>query len=87
MEAFAVFVEEGVFAVFNEGALDLFGGAPALGNLHAIGNAAHVHLGNGRALAGVEVLRGENSVKLAIDFENVALADRRGDYLDHKSSL
>ena len=50
-------------------------------------DAAHVDLGNGRALAGMEVLGGQNDVELAVHVENIALADGRGDDLDHKSSL
>ncbi|MNV80013.1 hypothetical protein D3C71_1735900 [compost metagenome] len=76
MEAFGIFIEEGVLAVFDEGALDLFGRAVALGDLHAVGNAAHVDLGDRRALARVEVLGGKNDIELAVNVENVALADR-----------
>jgi hypothetical protein len=35
----------------------------------------------------MKVLSGENDVELAVYVENVALADRRGDDLDHKTSL
>ncbi len=76
VEAFAIFIKEGVLAVFDEGALDLFGRAVAFGDLHAVGNAAHVDLGDRRALARMEVLRGKNDIELAVNVENVALADR-----------
>ncbi|MNK77522.1 hypothetical protein D3C87_971280 [compost metagenome] len=75
VEAFAIFIKELEVQVFNESALDLLGGAPALGDLHAVNDAAHVHLRDRRALAGVKVLRGENDVKLAVHVENIALAD------------
>ena len=53
--ALAVLVEEAVLPVLDEGALDLLGGAVALGDLHAVGDAAHVDLGHRRALAGMNV--------------------------------
>ncbi|MNL49067.1 hypothetical protein D3C87_1719720 [compost metagenome] len=87
MEAFAIFIKELMVDVFDEGALDLFRRTPALRHLHAIDDAAHVDLGNRRALAGVEVFSGENDIELAVDIDDVALADGRGDDLDHKSSL
>jgi hypothetical protein len=31
----------------------------------------------------MEVLRGEHDIELAVDIEDVALADRRSDDLDH----
>ncbi|MCY1303586.1 hypothetical protein D9M70_533000 [compost metagenome] len=76
VEAFGIFIEEGMLAVFDEGALDLLGRAVALGDLHTVGNAAHVDLGHRRALARVEVLGGKHDIELAVDVENVALTDR-----------
>ena len=76
VEALAVLVEEGVLAILHEGALDLLGGAVALGDLHAVGDAAHVELGDGRALAGVDVLGGENDIELAVHVDDVAFAER-----------
>ncbi len=75
VEAFAVFVEELEVQVFDESALNLFRRAPALRNLDAIDDAAHVDLRHRRALAGVEILRGENDIELAVHVENIALAD------------
>ena len=61
------------------GALDLFGGLVALRDLGAVGNPPHVDLGGGRPLAGMEVLGGEHDVELAVDLDDVALADLAGD--------
>ena len=55
MEAVAVLIHELVFLVLDEGALDLIGGLEAERHLHPVGNAAHVHLGHRRALAGMDV--------------------------------
>ncbi len=41
----------------------------------------------GVPLPGWKFCGGQNDVELAVDFENIALADRGGDDLDHKSSL
>ena len=65
--------------VVDEGALDLLGGLPTLGDLHAVGDAAHVDLGGRRALAGVEVGGGKNDIELAVHLDDVALAERGGD--------
>ena len=75
MEALAVLVEEGVLAVFDESALDLLGGPVALGHLHAIGDAAHVELRDGRTLAGVDVLRRQDDVEPAVHVDDIALAE------------
>ena len=80
MVAVAVLVEEGEFAVLDEGALDLLGGLVAVGGLHAVRNAAHVDLGRRRALAGMEALRGQNDIELAIvALDDIALANRTCD--------
>ncbi len=85
--ALAVLVEEVVVAVLDEGALDLLGRAVALGDLHAVGDAAHVELGHRRALAGVDVLGAQDDVELAVLFDDVALAERAGDDLHGDVSL
>ena len=87
MEAFAIVVEERVFAILDDGALDLLDGLVALRNLHAVADPAHVDLGGRRALAGMEALGGQNDVELAVDIENIALADRAGDNLHRCYSL
>ena len=79
MEAFAVLVHELVLAVLDEGALDLIGGLEAQRHLHAVGNAAHVHLGHRRAFAGVDVLGGDDDPELAVDFDDIAFTQRTGD--------
>ena len=81
MEAFAVVVEELVLAILDDGALDLLDGLVALRNLHAVADAAHVDLGGRGALAGMEAFGGQNDVELAVDVENIALADGAGDNL------
>ena len=75
----AVLVEVGVLAVLDEGALDLLGGLVALRRLHPVGDAAHVDLGRRRALAREEAFGREDGVELAVDLEDVALADGAGD--------
>src|SRR5579862_1413788 len=79
VEALAVLVHELVLAVLDEGALDLVGGLEPHRHLHAVGNAAHVHLGHRGALAGVDVLGGDNDPELAVDFDDIAFTQRTGD--------
>jgi hypothetical protein len=81
VEAFAILIKERVLAVLDMGALDLLGGAVALGHLHAVGNAAHVELGDGRALAGMDVLGGQDHVELAVLVDDVAFTEGTGNYL------
>ena len=87
MIAFAVLVEVLEVDVLDDRALDLLGGLPAFGDLGAIGNAAHVDLGDRRSLSGMEILRGEHNIEPAVDIEHVALANGRSDDLCHKTSL
>ena len=70
-----------MLAVLDEGALDLLGGPVALGDLHPVGDPAHVELGHRRALAGMDVLGRQDDVELAVDVDDVALAERAGDDL------
>jgi hypothetical protein len=65
--------------VVDEGALQLLGGLVALRHLHAVGDPAHVDLGGRRALAGMEVFGRQDDIKLAVDLDDVALADLAGD--------
>ena len=81
--ALAVIVEELVLALVDVGLLDHFDGAPAADHLHAVRHAAHVDVGHRVALAGVDVLGGENDVQVAVLLDDVAFAQRRGDDLDH----
>ena len=68
------------------GALDLIGRAVALGHLHAIGDAAHFEMGDGRAFAGVDVFRVHDDGKLSVEIEHIAFTDRACDNLDHLTS-
>ena len=75
METVAILIHVLMLAVFDEGALDLVGGFPALGDLHAVADAAHVDLCGGRALAGVKALGLENHVEPIFEFDDIALAE------------
>jgi hypothetical protein len=86
VEALAVLIEELVLAILHEGPLDLVGGLVALGGFDAVADPAHVHLGGRGALAGVEALGIEDDVELAVDFDDIALAERTGDDLHGCSS-
>ena len=86
-EALVVLVEVVVGLLLEVGALDLLGGAVALGDLHAVGDAAHVEMGDRRALAGVDVLGLHDDAQLAVDVEHVAFAHRACDNLHHRRSL
>ena len=79
MEAVAVLVHVLVLAVLDEGALDLFGGLVALRQLDPVGNTAHVHLGRRGALAGMDILGSDDDSELAVDFDDIAFAERAGD--------
>jgi hypothetical protein len=74
MEAVAVLVHVLMLAVLDEGALDLIGGLEAQRDLHAVGDPAHVHLGDRRALAGMDVLDGHDDPELAVDLDDIAFS-------------
>ena len=76
MEAVAVLVQELVLALLYCRALDLLGRLVALLGLYAVADPAHVHLCGGRALAGMETLGVEHDIKLAVQFDDIALAKR-----------
>jgi hypothetical protein len=63
------------------GALDAFGGLVALLGLHAVGNPAHIDLGRGRALAGMETLGIEDDIEFAFDLDDISLAELASDDL------
>ena len=84
MLTIGVAIEEGVIAVVDEGALNLFGGTVTLSDLHPVGNTAHVELGYGRALARVDVLGVQDHVELAIDIDDGTFAERTGDNFRHE---
>src|SRR5262249_46495444 len=75
------------FALLDMRALDLLGGLVALRGLYAVADPAHVNLGGRRALAGVEALGVEHDVELAVEIDDVALAERRGDDSHVNSSV
>ena len=68
-----------VFAVLDEGALDLLGGLKAQRNLHAVGDPPDVHLGDRRAFAGMDILGRDDDAELAVDFDDIAFSQRAGD--------
>jgi glycerol kinase len=72
---------------FGETVVDLFGGAIALRNLHAVRDAAHVQLGDRRALAGVDVLGVEDHVELAVHIDDGTLPQRAGGNFSHEFVL
>ncbi len=72
-----VVLEQVVVVLLVEvGALHLVGRAVALGHLHAVGDAAHFQMRDGRALAGMDVLGVDDDGELAVEIEHVALAHR-----------
>src|SRR5580658_11107540 len=80
MIAVAVAEQIGKFPVFDVGALDLLRRLVAVGDLHAVGDAAHVDLRGGGALARMKALRRQNQVELSVfSFDDIALANRTGD--------
>ena len=79
--------EEGVGLFLDERALDLFGGAVALGDLDAVGDPAQVELGHGRTLAGVDIVGNKDDVELVVDIDDIALAQGAGDYFGHGAAI
>ena len=75
-----------MLAVLHVGALDLLGGLVALRRLHAVADPAHVDLGGRRALAGMEAFGVEHDVELAVEFDDIAFAERAGDDFHGESS-
>jgi hypothetical protein len=80
MKAIGIFVKIVEVVILDRGFLDLIGGLVAFGNLYAVADSAHLDLANGRPLAGMDVLSGQNHIKLSILLDDVALANRTGDY-------
>src|SRR6202012_4088716 len=79
VEAVGVLVEVVEVLVLDRRLLDLVGGLVALRNLHAVADSAHFDLAHRRSLAGMDIFRGQNHVKLAVLLDDVALANRTGD--------
>src|SRR5256714_4956515 len=87
MEAIAVLVEELMLAFFHGRPLDLLGGLVALLGLYPVADPAHVHLRGRGALAGMETFGVQHDVELAVEFDDIALAERRGDDSHDWSSM
>ena len=82
-EVIAVAVEVGVRALVDEGLFQRVRGLVALVDLHPVRDAAHFELGDGRALAGMNVLRRQHDIELAILLDDVALAHIARDNRNH----
>ena len=76
MEAVAVLIKKLMFAFLDRGTLDLLGRLVALLRLYAIADPAHVNLRGRRAFAGMEAFGVEHDVKLTVEVEDIALAER-----------
>jgi hypothetical protein len=87
VDAHVVLVEIAEVLLLEVGALDLIGGAVAFGYLHAVGDAAHLEVRHGRALAGMDVLGVDHDGELACEVEHVAFAHRACDNLGHVAYL
>src|SRR5262249_43725307 len=79
MEAGACLVQVLMLAILHVGAFDLLGRLEALRHLYAVADAAHVDLRGGGALAGMEAFGIEDGIELALEFDDIALAERAGD--------
>ena len=62
-----------MLTVFHMGAFDLLGGLVALRHLHAVADPAHVDLGNWGTLPGVDALRENYNIELAVNLDGIAL--------------
>ena len=84
----AVLVEIVVIGlVLDEGLFDAVGGAQPLHGLHAVADAAHFQMGDGRALAGMDILGGQDEIELAVLLEDIAFAHGAGDNRNHGKPL
>src|SRR5262249_15046157 len=79
MKAVAVLVEVLMRAILHVGAFDLLGRLEALRHFYAVADAAHVDLSGGGTLAGMEAFGIEDDIELAVEFDDIALAERAGD--------
>src|SRR4051794_13633963 len=80
VKAIGIFVQIVEVVILDGRFLNLIGGLVAFGNLHAVADAAHFDLADRCALAGMDILGGQHDVKFAVLFNDVALANRTGDY-------
>ncbi len=79
VKAVAIFVQIVEIVILDGRLFHLVGGLVALGNLYPVADSAHFDLADRGSLAGVDVLGGQNHVKLAVLLDDVALANRTGD--------
>jgi hypothetical protein len=79
VKAVGIFVEIVEVVVLDGRLLHLVRGLVALGNLYPVADSAHFDLADRCSLAGVDVLGGQNHIKLAVLLNDVALANRTGD--------
>jgi hypothetical protein len=79
MKAVAVLIHILMFAIFDEGALNLIRGLKAQRDLHSITDAPDIELRHRRAFAGMDVLGCHNDPEFAVDFDDIAFAQRAGD--------
>ena len=56
-------------------------------DLHAVANAAHFQMGDGRALAGMEIFRLQDDIELAVLLDDIAFAHGAGDNRNHWGPL
>ena len=80
---FAILVQILEVLVLHEGLFDAVGGAQAFYRLHAIADAAHFQMGDGRALAGMDVLGIDDQIELAVLLQDIAFAHGAGDNRNH----
>ena len=75
----AVLIEVVEVVILDGRLFHLVRGLVALGNLYPVADSPHFDLADRCSLAGVDVLGGQNHVKLAVLLDDVALANRTGD--------
>src|SRR5262249_12896880 len=85
-EMVAIAIKIGVGALVDEGALEAVGRLVALVYFHSIRDTAHLQLGDRRSLAGMDVLRRQHDIKLAVLLDDVAFADIARDNRNHLQS-
>jgi hypothetical protein len=79
VKAVGVLVEVVEILVLDGRLLHLVRGLVAFGDFHPVADSAHFDLADRGSLAGMDVLRSQNHVKLAVLLDDVALANRTGD--------
>ena len=79
MKTVAVLIEELKFAFLHVGTFHLVRRLVALRGLHAIAKPSHIDLGDRCSLAGMDVFCGQDHVELAVEIDDVSLAERTGD--------